>query len=133
MFLLDTNIWISLLKGRSPLLYERWGSVPSEEIVVCSVVKGELWHGAHKYLDPDKRRRTLDSWLAPYDSYAFDDSAARLYADIKHDLETRAMIIGPNDLKIAAICLAHDLTLVTSNTAEFARVRGLRAEDWAKA
>ena len=38
--------------------------------------------------------------------------------------------IGPNDLMIAAIALAYDLTLVTHNTAEFSRVPGLRLEDW---
>jgi tRNA(fMet)-specific endonuclease VapC len=38
--------------------------------------------------------------------------------------------IGPNDLMIAAIALAHDLTLVTHNTAEFSRVPGLRLDDW---
>lgn len=39
-------------------------------------------------------------------------------------------MIGPNDLMIAAICLVHGLTLVTSNTSEFSRVTGLRVEDW---
>jgi len=41
-------------------------------------------------------------------------------------------MIGPNDLKIAAICLVHGLTLVSSNTNEFGRVAGLVVEDWAK-
>ena len=40
-------------------------------------------------------------------------------------------MIGPNDLKIAAICRGAGLTLVTSNTAEFSRDSpGLRIEDW---
>ena len=39
--------------------------------------------------------------------------------------------MGPNDLMIAAIALAHDLVLVTHNTREFSRVEGLRIEDWA--
>ena len=38
--------------------------------------------------------------------------------------------IGPNDLMIAAIALAHHLTLVTHNTTEFSRVPGLSIEDW---
>lgn len=40
--------------------------------------------------------------------------------------------IGPNDMLIAAIALANDLTLVTHNTAEFSRVPGLSLEDWEK-
>ncbi|MFZ4765854.1 MAG: type II toxin-antitoxin system VapC family toxin [Roseimicrobium sp.] len=132
MFLLDTNNWITLLKGKNPRLYDRWCSVGTNDIVVCSVVKAELWHGAHKYADPDKRRRTVDTWLAAYRSLPFDDLAARHYADLKHALETQGQLIGPNDLKIAAICLAHGLTLVTANTSEFRRVPGLRVEDWGK-
>jgi tRNA(fMet)-specific endonuclease VapC len=38
--------------------------------------------------------------------------------------------IGPNDLWIAAQALAEDLTLVTGNEREFARVPGLRVENW---
>jgi tRNA(fMet)-specific endonuclease VapC len=33
-------------------------------------------------------------------------------------------------LQIAAIALANDLTLVTHNTREFARIDGLRLVDW---
>jgi tRNA(fMet)-specific endonuclease VapC len=70
--------------------------------------------------------------LSSYVSLPFDDIAARHYATIRHELETRALIIGPNDLKTAAIYLAHGLTLVSSNMSEFSRVTGLRVEDWAK-
>jgi len=37
---------------------------------------------------------------------------------------------GPYDLQIAAISLAHDLTLVTHNTAEYGRIDGLKFTDW---
>jgi tRNA(fMet)-specific endonuclease VapC len=40
------------------------------------------------------------------------------------------MVIGPNDLLIAAIALANSVTLVTNNTQEFRRVVGLNVEDW---
>ena len=39
-------------------------------------------------------------------------------------------MIGPNDLMIAAIALANDLTLVTHNVGEFGRVESLKIEDW---
>jgi tRNA(fMet)-specific endonuclease VapC len=34
------------------------------------------------------------------------------------------------DLKIAAIALANDATLLSRNLSDFARVPGLRVEDW---
>jgi len=39
-------------------------------------------------------------------------------------------MIGPMDTLIAGIALRHGATLVTHNTAEFRRVRGLNLEDW---
>ena len=51
------------------------------------------------------------------------------YARIRDHLELRGQIIGGNDLMIAAIALAHDLTVVTHNCGEFNRVPGLRVED----
>lgn len=38
--------------------------------------------------------------------------------------------VGTMGLKIAAIALAHDMTLLTRNTVDFAKVPGLRLEDW---
>jgi predicted nucleic acid-binding protein len=42
------------------------------------------------------------------------------------------LLRNPNDLLIAAHALALDLTLVTDNVDEFARVPGLALENWLK-
>jgi tRNA(fMet)-specific endonuclease VapC len=60
----------------------------------------------------------------------FDDRAGKIYGQVRADLEARGTTIGPNDLMIAAIALANDLTLVTHNTSEFNRVLGLKLVDW---
>jgi tRNA(fMet)-specific endonuclease VapC len=39
-------------------------------------------------------------------------------------------VIGPNDLMIAAIAQANNLTLVTHNTGEFRRIASLQIDDW---
>jgi tRNA(fMet)-specific endonuclease VapC len=67
--------------------------------------------------------------LSPFFSLPFDDAAARHYAEIRDDLESRGQTIGPNDLLIAAIARTHGLTLV-SNNREFSRVVGMHVEDW---
>ena len=131
-FLLDTNIWIRLLKQPPTLLRQRLDIQHAGNVVVCSVVKAELWHGAMKYQNAQERQTTVESLLAPYTSLPFDDAAARHYATLRHQLETQGQIIGPNDLKIAAICLAHGLTLISANTSEFGRIPALRVEDWTK-
>jgi tRNA(fMet)-specific endonuclease VapC len=129
-WLLDTNAWIQILKQPAGRLEQEVLSRPPSEIVFCSIVKAELWHGANKYARRDRRLAALDALFAPFVSYPFDDQAARHYADIRHRLEQAGIVIGPNDLKIAAICRARGLILVSSNTGEFLRVPGLRVEDW---
>ena len=63
-------------------------------------------------------------------SLPFDDRSAVEYGVIRKRLESQGQVIGPNDMLIAAISLANDLTLVTHNVGEFSRVPGLRIEDW---
>ena len=129
-WLLDTNSWIYHLKNPGGPIERRLNTTRRTEILLCSIVKAELWHGAQKYGRPDRRLAALEALFQPFASVPFDDIAARQYGLIKHDLESRAAVIGPNDLKIASICLARGLTLVTSNLTEFSRVSGLTSVDW---
>ena len=129
-WLLDTNAWISLLKSASSALVQRLAQRQDGEVLLCSVVKAELWHGAHKYANREIRLTRLDELFARHRSLPFDDQAAWHYAEIRHHLETRGEVIGPNDLKIAAICRANRVRLVTANIREFQRVPDLEVEDW---
>jgi tRNA(fMet)-specific endonuclease VapC len=101
-----------------------------EEISVCSVVKAELFYGAAKSKHPEQSRLVQEQFLAPFHSFSFDDSAAIVYGNIRARLASIGSIIGPNDLMIASIALAHDLILVTANIREFSRVPSLRYENW---
>jgi tRNA(fMet)-specific endonuclease VapC len=76
-----------------------------------------------------RRVRALEMLFAPFASLPFDDAAAWHYAEIRHQLELQGRVIGPNDLKIAAIARRHALALVSADP-EFSRVPGLRVEDW---
>jgi tRNA(fMet)-specific endonuclease VapC len=49
------------------------------------------------------------------------------------ELRAQGIRIGTLDLRIAATALVHDLTLITRNHKDFARVPGLRFESWAEA
>ena len=128
-YLLDTNIWIFYLKNSSSLVGTRLRNTSASDIAVCSVVRAELLHGARKYEKRTERVARVELTLSPFISLPFDDAAARHYATIRDDLELRGVTIGPNDLMIAAIAVAHELTLV-SNNREFNRVDGMPVEDW---
>jgi predicted nucleic acid-binding protein len=69
-------------------------------------------------------------WHPGWRRFDLNEDAALLYAEIRADLKKRGAMIGANDLFIAAHARALGLTLVTNNTAEFERVKGLDLEDW---
>ncbi len=129
-YLLDSNILIFVIKDRDCPASKRLSAMDVVDVVICSVVEGELYHGAEKYGNPGKRRSVLKELLGPYASLPFNSACVPRYAAIRDYLERRGKVIGGNDLIIASIALTHDLTLVTNNSDEFNRVPGLRVEDW---
>ena len=56
----------------------------------------------------------------------FDDRAA----DEFEELQKARVRIGTMDLRIAAIALANNATVLTRNLSDFRRVPGLNCEDW---
>jgi tRNA(fMet)-specific endonuclease VapC len=129
-YLLDTNTCIRHINGRSSAIAERIDALSEGDAVVCSVVKAELLFGAKRSNNPTKTQENQRKFLALFTSLPFDDAAAEHYATIRADLTKKGLPIGANDLLIAAIALANDLTLVTHNTREFERIAGLKLEDW---
>jgi len=129
-YLLDTNVWIHYLKKSGSRIHVKLSALQPTDVITCSIVRSELFHGAEKYGDKKRRVATVSKTLAPFNSVPFDDVDAAEYAKIRHALEKSGLIIGPYDLQIAAICLRHGFILVTSNVGEFSRVPGLMVEDW---
>lgn len=130
MFLLDTNVCVQYLRGRSALVRGRLAACSTSDIRICSVVLTELYRGALRSARSAHNRASIDQFTAPFVSLPFDDACADVCAQIQHHLETNGTPIGPYDLQIAAIALAHSCTVVTHNTSEFGRVPGLTLEDW---
>jgi len=129
-WLLDTNVCIRYLNGRVPKLRQRVNAAQHSDLLVCSVVKAELYYGAAKSSDPARTLAKQRSFVSLFKSLVFDDAAAEAYGQMRADLAAEGQPIGPNDLLIAAIAMANGVTLVTHNTDEFSRVTGLRIEDW---
>ena len=129
-YLLDTNVCIRYLNGLSSKVRDHLELIQPDEVVLCSVVKAELFFGALKSARPKKNLGSAQRFTGRFPSLPFDDSAAFAYAEIRSTLEKAGTPIGPNDLMIAAIAQAQRITLVTHNLKEFSRVPGLELEDW---
>ena len=131
-YLLDANTCIGWLRQNQPQIVVRIQAQAPTDIVLCSVVVGELLFGVERS-DPVHRANTglrVDQLRQQFTSLPFDDAAAEQYARIRADLTERGLLIGGNDMLIAAIALTKGCTLVTHNTAEFGRIAGLLIEDW---
>jgi len=130
IYLPDTNAWIRLLNPGENLVKDRFLAVDVSKILLCSVVKAELYFGAMRSSRTNENLELLDALFVNFTSLTFDDDAARNYGKIRSALFRQGTPIGPNDLMIASIAVAHKAILVTHNTREFARVSGLKTEDW---
>jgi tRNA(fMet)-specific endonuclease VapC len=130
-FCIDTNTCIDAMKGTWPEMAKRFRQHVPEDIGVPSMVRAELLLGAMKSRNSGRTSELVEAFLAPFALLPFDRAATWHYADIRHQLEVVGKTIGPNDLVIAATARSRNLTLITHNCREFARVPGLATEDWA--
>ncbi len=130
MLLLDTNVCIEFLRNRLSYTYQALRASDPRIFGIPAVVAGELYVGVEKSKAPERGRRAIDSFLAPFEIVPFDGRCARTYAHIRAHLEREGTRIGGNDLLIAATALVNGATLVTRNEREFMRVPGLSVEVW---
>jgi len=131
-YLLDSKAWIAYVRQNRPKLVQRLQQEKPANVALCSVVLGELIYGAVRSGPAHEaaNRLLIVQLRGQFRSLPFDDAAAEEYGKIRAHLAGLGTPIGPNDLMIAAIALANQLTFVTNNTAEFSRVPGLALEDW---
>lgn len=129
-YLVDTNVCIEYLRNRNRRVIDRFEAMDPTDIVLCSVVLGELYYGAFYSADPPRNLALLARLVALVTRAPYDGDAALAYGQLRAQLAKQGAVIGPNDLQIAAIALTRNLTLVTHNLREFSRVPGLRLEDW---
>lgn len=130
-FLLDTNICIYVIRNTPPETLRRFEEHAVGDIGVSAVTAAELYFGAEKSQRPAQNRRALERFLLPLTVVGFGLETAAAYGRVRAALEERGTPIGPLDTLIAAHAVGRDLTLVTNNVREFARVPGLRIENWA--
>ena len=127
--LLDTNLCIRALRDRPRTIRERL-KAEQGSLCISTVVLYELYVGAAQSSDPDANRAVVDGFVEAFSVLPFDAEAAFHAADIRVDLSRKGNIIGPCDLMIAGHARSLGLKVITGNLAEFARVDGLRCEDW---
>ncbi len=131
-YLLDTDICIYAINDRPAGVLARLRQHAAEGLGVSAVTAGELYFGVER-TGSARNREALARFLAQLEVAPYDDNAARVFGQLRAWLAAQGTPIGPYDTQIAAHAQALGVTLVSNNTREFARVPGLRLENWATA
>jgi tRNA(fMet)-specific endonuclease VapC len=130
--ILDTDICVYYLNGRSPAVRTRVASMNPDDLAITPITAAELYYGAY-HSDSDRRisnLEALETFLTLVSTVPLTIDAARQFGQLKDELVKSGKMIGVFDLLIASAALAANCTLVTNNTREFARIQGLNIENW---
>jgi len=128
--MLDTDTCSYIMKRSNPAVLRRLQAVPVSDVCMSVITKSELLYGVEVSPRRAQDAGALAAFLPYVEVLDFPNAAALHYAEIRADLKKRGSLIGANDLFIAAHARSLGLTLVTSNTAECERVKGLTLENW---
>jgi len=130
-YMLDTDTCSYIMKRSNDAVLKRLQRVPVSDVCISVITKSELLFGVE--VSPRRRQDevALTAFLGYVEVLDFPDIASPHYAQIRAALKIVGTIIGANDLFIAAHARSLELTLVTNNTREFARVPKLVIENWA--
>lgn len=138
MYLLDTDHLSALERGNveSMRLRTRLATLRADEVATTIISYEEQTRGWLSYL---AKARSLDEQVAAYERLrqhlvnfcaiplvVFDAQAAQML----RTLQQSRLRIGTMDMKIAAIALVHQATVLTRNRSDFSQVPQLRVEDW---
>jgi tRNA(fMet)-specific endonuclease VapC len=138
MYILDTDHISVFDRGRrsAQVLLSKLAVVDPSQVVTTIVTYEEQMRG---WLSYTARSRSIQEQIAAYKrlerqltSYqqmsviSFDDRSGVIF----EELRKRYPRLGTMDLKIAAITIVHDATLLTRNFKDFGQIEGLRIEDW---
>jgi tRNA(fMet)-specific endonuclease VapC len=130
--LIDTCIFVEAEHGRLDLR-TYIDPRPDEDFFLSVITASELLHGVHRAKPAEIRMRRsafVEALLERFPLLPIDTTTARTHARIWAELAEAGQRIGPHDLWLAATCVSHGLTMITSNLREFSRVPGLVVEAW---
>lgn len=139
MYLLDTDHLTILERGgqdAQPLLARLSNINPNEVVATTIVTYEEQTRGWLSYMG---KSRSLEAQVEAYQQLqqhivnfcsipviGFETAAAAIFQHLKKTYPR----LGSMDLKIAAIAIANNATLLTRNMSDFSQIKELSAEDW---
>ena len=130
-YLLDTNICIYLINKKPAHVVDKFKRLRVGDIGISAITYSELAFGVAHSIQTERNSIALQEFAAPLEVLDYPTEAASAYGRIRSALKKQGRLLGPLDMLIAAHALHLDVTLVTNNLSEFARIPDLRVENWA--
>ena len=130
IYMLDTDISSYIMKRSHAAVLRKLQTIAVADVCISAITKAELAYGVEVSPRKQQDQTALDAYLRHVAVLDFPSDAAVDYGLIRGDLKSRGMLIGGNDLLIAAHARCLGLTLVSNISREFGRVSGLKLENW---
>jgi tRNA(fMet)-specific endonuclease VapC len=137
LYVLDTDI-VTLQQAGRPRVVQHLAGLPPDVVFTTVVTVREQLRGrlatvdqataAHELIHAYDQLLTTVRYFARINVLPFTSAATA----VLQDLQKQRIRIGTQDLRIAAIVLAAQGTLITANSRDFAKVPGLPIEDWSR-
>lgn len=128
MYLLDTNVCVSIINGNKSVM--KSFSRKRNDCALPIVVAAELYKGAYCSTRIDSNLLVLNNFLRMLPVIELDLEEAETFGQIQSELKMIGRPTGDLDALIAAIARSNFATLVTHNTKDFENIPGLLLEDW---
>jgi len=129
--ILDTNVCIDVLRGRKKVV-DQLASCDPKDCYISVVTEFELLQGADRAPvgHREEERAKVSRFISALQILPFDSACAKIAARLNASLLNQGTPISITDVFIAATGLLHQRTIVTNNTKDFRRIKGLILEDW---
>jgi tRNA(fMet)-specific endonuclease VapC len=135
--ILDTNHFSAVDRdARAARVFAAYAARHKSALFITVITVEEVTRGWLALLAAKKRRadeipvyqrlKRSAEMFGEWDILEWDTDALAIFEDLRR----RRLKMSTADMKIASIALSHDATLLTQNLTDFAKVPGLRMENW---
>lgn len=128
MILLDTDVCIEILRGNKKVIQKRAGYL--QEVAISFMTVAELYYGAENSQNPTENSILVEKFTMTINVIHSDTSILKRFGELKAGLKNKNILIPDADLFIGATSLEKSEALVTGNAKHFARIDGLKIENW---
>lgn len=122
MYLIDTDWIVDYLKGKSKTV-ETLQNLFDKGLYVSMISFAEIYEGIVDAKNKEELTKALENFLSGVITLNITDDICKKFGEIRNTLRKKGELISDFDILIASTAIAHNLKLITNNTAHFNRIQ----------